>query len=246
MTVEYETYGLLVGDVLAGHCPAHGGSAAFEVTSVWLRDGLICLECGSIPRNRAISLVLDVVVPDWRDRRLWEIAPSGPASDRLRVECREYVGSHFWPDLAPGEERHGYVCQDVEATTFDDARFDIVVSQDVFEHVLDVRQGMREIARVLAPGGLHVFTLPQKRQLKQSRPRAERTSQGVRHLESEEYHGNPIDDSGSLVTFDWGLDLEVIIEENSGLHTTTARVESRHYGILGEYLEVFVSRKQLS
>ena len=99
------------------------------------------------------------------------------------------------------------------------------------------------IASALAPGGTHVFTLPQQRQLKMSRPRAERTPSGIRHLEAEEYHGNPIDESGSLVTFDWGLNLEQVVEQASGLTTTTARLESRHFGILGEFLEVFVSRK---
>jgi len=217
----------------------------FEVTHEWLRDGLLCSVCGSIPRARAISLVIDTVAPDWRRARVWEIAPSGPAADRLRTQCPNYVGSHFWPDLAPGEERHGYLCQDVEAATFDDESFDLIVSQDVFEHVLDVSQGMREIARVLTAGGLHVFTLPQHRHQGLSRPRAERTESGVVHLQPPEYHGNPIDDLGSLVSFDWGLDLENVIRDASGLATTTIRVESFEYGILGEFLEVFVSRKAL-
>jgi SAM-dependent methyltransferase len=245
MAQEYETFGLTVGDTINGHCPAHEGPATFDVTSLWLRDGLICRECGTIPRSRAVSLVLDTVEPAWRERRIWELAPSGRASDRLCEQCPGYVGSHFWPDLAPGAERWGYVCQNVEATTFDDGQFDIVVSQDVFEHVFDVRQGMREISRVLRAGGVHVFTVPRQRQLSASRPRAERTSWGVTYLEPAEYHGSPIDDSGSLVTFDWGIDLETVIEEASGLRTTSVRLESRSYGILGEFLEVFVSRKHL-
>jgi hypothetical protein len=55
----------------------------------------------------------------------------------------------------------------------------------------------------------------------------------------------PIDDSGSLVTFDWGMDLETVIRDASELATTTMRIESYEYGILGEFLEVFVSRKGL-
>lgn len=44
---------------------------------------------------------------------------------------------------------------------FDDASFDIVLSVGVLEHVADDAASMREIARVLSPGGLFVcFNLP--------------------------------------------------------------------------------------
>ena len=42
---------------------------------------------------------------------------------------------------------------------FDDASFDVVVSDQVFEHVMDYPSTLREIQRVLKPGGafLHIF-----------------------------------------------------------------------------------------
>jgi len=48
----------------------------------------------------------------------------------------------------------------VEALDFDDASFDVVISCDVLEHVEDDAGAMRELARVLRPGGICVLTLP--------------------------------------------------------------------------------------
>src|SRR6056297_1139617 len=44
-----------------------------------------------------------------------------------------------------------------EALPYDDAAFDAVVCVDVLEHVSDLQQVLREVARVLKPGGLFLF-----------------------------------------------------------------------------------------
>lgn len=44
-----------------------------------------------------------------------------------------------------------------EALPFDDASFDAVVCVDVLEHVADLAQVIREVARVLKPGGVFCF-----------------------------------------------------------------------------------------
>ena len=64
----------------------------------------------------------------------------------------------------------------------------------------------------------------------------------MEHLADPEYHGNPVAD-GSLVTMDWGMDLEQLVGQASGLDTMSVRLESRYQGMLGAYSEVFVSRK---
>ena len=44
-----------------------------------------------------------------------------------------------------------------EALPYDDGRFDAVVCVDVLEHVADLEKTIREIGRVLKPGGLFLF-----------------------------------------------------------------------------------------
>ena len=45
------------------------------------------------------------------------------------------------------------------------------------------------------------------------------------------------------MTYDWGLDLPEHVETASAMSTTVFRLQSRDHGLLGEFLEVFVSRK---
>ena len=65
--------------------------------------------------------------------------------------------------LATGEKfgvRHQAV--DACAITFPDQTFDVVMSSEVIEHTPDPRKALREMARVLKPGGILVVTSPNK------------------------------------------------------------------------------------
>jgi len=50
--------------------------------------------------------------------------------------------------------------QNVERLTFENETFEVVISEDMFEHVRDYKKGFEEIFRVLKPGGHHIFTVP--------------------------------------------------------------------------------------
>jgi SAM-dependent methyltransferase len=226
-----------------GWCEVCEESTVFRAYGAWHRDELFCTRCRSIPRHRAILAVLSLVRPDWRSLRLWEVAPAGPASRKLRTECAQYVGTHYQPGVAPGTVVKGHRCEDLERPTFDDGSFDIVVSSDVLEHIVDVDAAHGQIARVLAEDGVHVWTVPQHRELELSRPRVRRLPSGLEHLEPAEYHGDPVSREGALVTFDWGRDLSERVAAASGMWTTGFRIESRVQGLLGEFLEVFVSHR---
>ncbi len=184
-----------------------------------------------------------MVRPGWRNERIWELAPAGPASRKLRRECAQYLGSHYWPDVPLGTVVKGYRCEDVERPTFEDASFDVIVSSDVFEHIVDVDAAHAQIARVLADGGAHVWTAPQHQDLEISRPRVQRGQGELEQLEPAEYHGDPVSRAGALVTFDWGRDLPERVAAASGMWTEAIRLESRAHGLLGEFLEVFVSHR---
>jgi SAM-dependent methyltransferase len=235
--------GILTGNVRQGHCPICERETVFVQAGPWVRDTLRCIRCRSIPRWRAIVHVMELEFPGWQSLSMHESSPGGAASAKFARGCAHYVGSHYFPGVAPGSMERGMRCENLEQQTFADASFDLVVTQDVFEHVLHPEQGFQEIARTLKPGGAHVFTVPWYYWKKATVVRAVEENGVIRHLLPPEYHGNPIDASGALVVTDWGIDFVDIVERCSGLKTTVHQLWDPRIGVEGDFREVFVSRK---
>jgi SAM-dependent methyltransferase len=226
-----------------GLCPVCDQETRFQAWDPWLRDSFICVRCHSVPRQRAFYTVLERVCPDWRALAVHESSPSN-GDGKLQRECRNYTATHYDPALPPGAQGPGWRNEDLEAQTFADASFDLVVTQDVFEHLFEPDRAIAEIARTLKPGGLHVGTAPLGRAGLPSVRRARRTADGgVEHLDQALHHANPIDEEGSLVTVDWGFDIADYFDAHGGLNTTIHALDDLSRGIRGAMLEVLVSRK---
>jgi SAM-dependent methyltransferase len=140
--------------------------------------------------------------------------------------------------------RNGHQSEDLSHLTFESDTFDVFVTSDVFEHVIDPANAFREIGRVLKPGGVHIFTMPWYPHQHTTVQRAGLTPRGdVEHYLEPVYHGNPIDAEGSLVTFDWGADFPQFIRRASGMETMVYLERDRSKGLDAELMEVFVSTK---
>jgi ubiquinone/menaquinone biosynthesis C-methylase UbiE len=59
-----------------------------------------------------------------------------------------------------GQYKGEHRSEDLRALTFPDQSFDLFITSDVFEHVFEPEKGFGDIARVLKPGGMHIFTMP--------------------------------------------------------------------------------------
>ena len=233
-----------------GHCPIWEKAATFSSKEQWFRDHLLCPRCGSIPRERALMKVIADFYPNWRELRIHETSPGGRgASVKLHDECGGYTASHYYPDVARGRlhPKSGHRCEDLERLTFPDESFDLFVSQDVMEHVFDAAAAFREITRVLKPGGAHIFTAPLVNKTRNTEVWASRGENGqvVYHREPE-YHGNPVDPKGSLVTMHWGYDIASFIVEAANSPTVIIATDNIDLGIRAEYIEVMVSVKRQS
>ena len=229
-----------------GRCPICETEVTFAARYSWFRDHLLCPICRSIPRERALMVCIEEFCPQWRTAAIHESSPvERGASAKLR-QAPGYVATQYDPRTAPGERSpNGWISQDLESQTFADETFDLVVTQDVFEHVFDIDSALREIARTLRPGGAHVLTTPLVNKAKPTEARAERRADGsVHHLAPPEYHGNPVDPSGSLVTWHFGFDLAARIFEVAKMPTVIFSMDRLDLGIRAEYIEVLVSWKR--
>jgi SAM-dependent methyltransferase len=231
------------GKISRGYCTICEKDVLFAKTGPWLRDEYLCLGCRSIPRFRALLKVLDEHFASWRELRIHESSPGGPSSNKIRRECQNLVASQFFSDLPGGEYRDGQRSENLESLTFPDSSFDLVITQDVFEHVLRPERAFAEIARTLKPDGAHVFTVPYYRG-KKTVIRARATeSGGIEHLMDPDYHSNPIDPKGSLVVTEWGDEICDFIVSASGMTTSIFSFFDPGLALEGEFLDVFVSRK---
>ena len=227
-----------------GYCPICEREVYFEIEGSWLRDQYRCEGCRSIPRWRALMAVIAEICPEWRQLKIHESSPGGPLSDKLAKECPGYLASHFFPGIPGGQIHRGFRCEDLMAQTFAEGSFDLVITSDVFEHLPLVSAAVREIIRTLKAGGAHIFTVPWFRSQK-TLVRAILEGGQIRHLEQPDYHGNPIDENGSLVFTEWGRELPFLLHEWGKSPVVIHTIRDRCLGIDGEFREVFVQQKPL-
>lgn len=231
-----------------GYCPVCEAAAAFRATSAWYRDTLLCSNCGSLPRERALMRVVQMFQPSWRMLSVheWSVVDRGVSAKMLR-QCAGFVATQYDRTVPFGSHHpaYGYRSEDLEDQTFGDETFDLVVTQDVFNKLWRPDRAIREIARTLKPGGAHIMTVPLVGKDQPSRRRASIGSDGaVHHHQEPQYHGSALGDpSGSLVTVDWGYDITDYLAYHSGLPSSLIAIDDLAQGIRAEYIEVVVSRK---
>jgi SAM-dependent methyltransferase len=140
------------------NCPLCGGRFRSFAPDLW--DGRRwhgapsrCPACSSLSRHRFLWLYLTERLGLDGDASLLHVAPEAVIAERLH----ERVGNYVSTDIEPGRAD---VEADLTALPFVDESFDLVVCSHVLEHVSDDRAAMRELNRVLRPGGVALIQTP--------------------------------------------------------------------------------------
>ena len=120
-----------------------------------------CPICGGRDRGRLMQLFLDKhVFQSGADFRVLHIAPEYGLSRWLRKQrdCADYVAADLEPHVHIGVPNVQKA--DLLGLPFEDQSFDVVICSHVLEHVQDDGKAMRELYRVLAPGGVGLLQVP--------------------------------------------------------------------------------------
>lgn len=135
---------------------------------------------------------------------------------RLALTIADLTSSEYLGDCAPGEIVDGILHQDLHNLSFASASKDVILSLDVLEHVHDPLLCLREIERVLAPGGVAVVTFPFFADRTTTVRRSDLVNGEIVALRPNEYHGNPLG-GGSLVfsEFSWDF-LQTVLDAIPG------------------------------
>ena len=144
-------------------CPCCGHEAlTFLPGGVRPRPHARCVHCGSLERHRLMWLFLKEHTELFsRPHRVLHIAPEKIFFRTFRrMPHIDYVpGAKF--DLEfPDEYPNGTVDVDLTNISFSEASFDAIICSHVLKHIPDDAQAMRELYRVLRPGGWAILQVP--------------------------------------------------------------------------------------
>jgi SAM-dependent methyltransferase len=169
-----------------------------------------------------------------------EASPSLASWAFLRRVRARLTATLWLPDVRDGARVGAFHNADLCRQPFADGAFDLVLTQDVLEHVPEPEAALREIRRTLRAGGHHVFTVP-RRADQPTRARVAWRDGAVHHLLPAEHHRDPTTRRGALVVTDWGMDLETIVADRARASCERIEVVDPAHGI-PRAVEVFVSR----
>jgi SAM-dependent methyltransferase len=119
------------------------------------RGAIECPRCRSRARHRLLWLYLsgEYGIED-RSVRILHFAPERAIEQLLRPLLNAtYVSTDLQSPRAD-------VKADITGLPFEDGEFDLVLCSHVLEHIADDRAAMRELYRVLAPGGTAIVQSP--------------------------------------------------------------------------------------
>ena len=220
------------------YCGVCGQLSKFTIAdnSRLLREA-VCDNCGASVRNSDVAREVASAVRGFRGGKvlltrlgsslaencsemaafhILEAAAYGPINAHLR-NLPHYVSFEYLDGVRPGSFCGEIRCEDLQELTFEDELFDLVISQDVIEHIAYPDKCFREINRVLKPGGKHIFSVPYHPLIKTQDRRSRK----------KVYHGDPNRKEGALVYTDWGNDITMIIDR-FGMQTTQIECHRFH------------------
>jgi SAM-dependent methyltransferase len=219
------------------------------------REGLICKTCGLNNRQRFMAKYIVDIVMKGHDRiktiYCYERLTNIFSYLQITLNDVELIGSEFLGyDKKPGAKyinikhlqkvRH----ENALVLSFDNQSIDLIVSNDVFEHIPDIHKALKEAYRSLKEDGILLFSIPFNVIEEKSHLRATLKGSEIVHLKPEQYHGNPLSSKGSLVFYDFGWDILTFCKEAGFKEAWMLAYYSYIYGYWGDGLQyIFYASK---
>jgi len=240
---------------LKGFCELCGKPSNFEIK--WnpkteqypnFRESLKCEHCKQNNRSRFMLSFLKKLLTELNsDSTLYMYEQITDVfnyvkknNNRLNLIGSEFLGN----DKKSGEIYDNIRHEDALNLSFDDESINIIVSNDVFEHVPDIHKAISEAFRVLKKTGTLLFSIPFHQDDDETVQRAVLENGQIKNLLPEVYHGNPLSKKGSLVFYDFGWDFLNFFKSAGFSDAYMLGYYSKDLGYLGYALQyIFVTKK---
>ena len=256
------TSDLVLTEIVTGYCHICGINdtvfSCFEpIDFPCRRNTFECSACGSCGRNRHIAqAILDRFPTQPASSSLedfashftgiiWQTCTSGAIAQALSRNPG-FIGTEYIDNIPSGGLSAGGVrCEDIQRSSFPDNSVDLIITEDVLEHVPEPEVAFKEIRRVLKPGGFHIGTIPVNWGRDGTVSRAVFRDGELIHLLPPEYHGDPTRPEGILAFTEYGLDIVDkycrLIGPSVMLSAHLDREQETNFAIYNNW--VFVSQK---
>lgn len=209
------------------------------------RETLVCEHCGMNNRQRLVAKLVQQAAMQSDHPKIYLMEQVTPIYEWVKnlpgteVHGSEYLGYEH----RGGDQVNGVRHEDVMNLSYPEASFDLIVSNDVLEHIPDPERAFAECLRVLKPGGSVVATFPFFPANDATVVRAKLVGADIEHLLPAQYHGNPVSSDGSLVFQDFGWDLLHLMTRVGFSSAVCESYSSDEFGHFGAGLLVFRLRK---
>ena len=172
------------------------------------RETIVCPVCDLNNRMRALLHIMKGEPEFSKSSKIYFTEQITKTFQAAKAIWPEAIGSEYLRDGTPVGETNatGVRCEDMTRLSFDPDCFDGFITMDVIEHVPRYVDALREVFRVLRPGGKLLLSAPFNLDIETSQTRATIDDVGgIHHLLEPEYHGDPLDPRGLLcfTTFGW-------------------------------------------
>lgn len=207
------------------------------------REALSCMSSTMNARMRAAIQYMNEFMAVDTNSTIYMTEQVTPLFGLMKERFPNLVGSEFLPGEPLGSVKDGVRCEDLSQLTYEDESFDLILSFDVLEHVPDYHSALREMARVLKPGGRLLMTAPITLKSYASTVRAQMIEDGtVEHICPPEYHGNPLGPP-SLCFTSFGFDLIDDMRESGFSDAYAELYANRQLGYWGEAQPLLIGLK---
>ncbi|WP_101048458.1 class I SAM-dependent methyltransferase [Macromonas nakdongensis] len=120
-------------------------------------EAFSCPWCGCHDRERHIFMYMTAsgFLPDLTGKKILHFAPEKHLSRIIRASSPdEYIGCDLYPHSPD------IIKVDMLSMPFKDSQFDLLIANHVLEHVFDADRAIKEITRVIKPGGHAIIQTP--------------------------------------------------------------------------------------
>ncbi|HTQ96950.1 MAG TPA: methyltransferase domain-containing protein [Candidatus Acidoferrum sp.] len=197
--------------IVTGRCPICGPTyfAVLKPDPFTTR----CIKCRATVTNLSIISAIEKTIGSARGKTAFEMSSYGATWRYLRDTCAEFHFSEYFPGHKSGEWINGIRNEDATHLSFENETFDVITSNQVFEHIFEDRKAYQECFRTLKDDGSLLFTVPMH-----NTPRTEQVArlknEQIEWLSAPEFHSSRTTGPNSVPVF-WRYSLNDIVERVS-------------------------------